>query len=80
MKVASSAITEIKYNPLWVTVTFNHGRSYRYWGVRFKTFREILKSDSIGRAYNELIKGQYRSEVAYRIVIKKRNKILYSEV
>lgn len=64
MKVVSSAIAEVKYNPFWVTVKFNHGKSYRYWGVRFKTFREILKAESVGKAYNELIKGKYRSEVA----------------
>ena len=64
-KVNSSAIEAIAYNPFWVTVKFNHGRKYRYYGVTFRTYRQMRDADSVGRAYNRLIKGKYNSlEVA----------------
>jgi len=61
-KVNSSAIEAIAYNPFWVTVKFNHGKKYRYWGVTYKTYRLFKNAESIGKAYNTLIKGKYRSE------------------
>lgn len=61
MRVNSSAIAKVRYNPFFVTVTFNHGGSYRYKRVPFRTFWEVLRSESVGRAYHSLIKGKFES-------------------
>lgn len=64
-KVKSSAISEVGYNPFWVTVRFTSGKKYRYYGVTYKDYKRLRDSDSVGRTYNKEIKGKYTSlEVA----------------
>lgn len=60
-KVESSAIQSVSYNPLFVTVKFNHGGKYRYYHVAYRIYKALRDADSVGRAYHELIKGQYNS-------------------
>lgn len=57
----SSAISEVRYNPFFVTVKFNSGRKYHYYGVTYKTYKAVINAESVGKAYNSLIKGQYTS-------------------
>ena len=64
MKVNSSAISKVKWNPLWATVVFNHGKKYRYYNVGLGTFIKVIRAESVGKAYNEFIKGKFVSEVA----------------
>jgi hypothetical protein len=46
-----------------MTVVFRSGLSmYRYYDVPFNTYVKVLKSSSIGKSLNTLIKGTYTYE------------------
>ena len=65
----SSNISSVSYMPLQVTeeekgnltVTFKSGMVYSYAMVPLKVVDQMLKAESIGKAFNELIrKGGYK--------------------
>lgn len=58
-KVNSSAISEIGYDKQnnKLAVIFHHGREYEYEGVSEDTFKQFIKAPSIGKYYNQHIKG-----------------------
>ena len=57
--VTSSAISKLGYDlkEKKLKVVFNHGREYEYEGVSEDTFKKFLKAPSIGKFYNQHIKG-----------------------
>lgn len=42
---------------------FRSGKVYRYYGVEEETFRKMLAADSMGKAFNELIRDNYKFEL-----------------
>lgn len=60
-KVNSSCISTISYAHNKLYVGFNSGLTYRYRGVKRKTFKAMLNSDSQGKFYNKEIKGKFDS-------------------
>jgi hypothetical protein len=59
--VVSSAIDNIDYDPrtAQLTVTFNSGRRYAYFGVSPQRYRAFMAAPSKGQYLNYSIKGQY---------------------
>jgi hypothetical protein len=57
--VTSKQVKEVGYDPETKTlaVTFNHGKSvYHYPNVEEKTFKEMIKAESIGKFFGKHIK------------------------
>jgi hypothetical protein len=63
MKVQSSAIAEIDYDPdqQALTVEFTAGGRHRYAEVPAEIHEQLLASSSVGRAFHTLIKGKFES-------------------
>lgn len=61
MKVKSSAISEIEYDEesQSLTVVFPHGGRYRYERVPADVHQQVMESESIGRAFQQLVKSQF---------------------
>ncbi len=57
--VDSSAIDQLQYEYLELSVVFKDGKVYKYLGVSPEVFDVVSKSESIGRAYNNLVKNTY---------------------
>ena len=61
---ASSFVKSIAYDPKMnkgtLEMTLTSGK-YRYYGVPTNVFADLITSPSDGKAYNDLIKGQFRS-------------------
>lgn len=57
--VNSTAISKIGYDvkEKKLSVLFHHGRQYEYEGVSEDTFKNFLKAPSVGKYYNQHIKG-----------------------
>lgn len=58
--VESSNISSVGYDPITKTMTvlFHAGTKYAYANVAEATFTAILKADSVGSAFNKLIKAK----------------------
>lgn len=66
----SSNISGIRYDPIKnpdkaieignLTVTFKNGSQYLYENVPLEVTRKIVSAESIGKAFNELIKADNR--------------------
>ena len=46
-------------------VVFTNGKRYRYDDVSSSTFMELITAESIGKKFNEIIKGKYEYELNY---------------
>jgi len=57
--VKSSAISKIGFDKETnkLAVIFHHGREYEYEGVSEATFKQFINAPSIGKYYNQHIKG-----------------------
>jgi hypothetical protein len=42
-----------------LTVTFTSGKRYRYDSVASNVFTQLIMADSIGKKFNELVRGKY---------------------
>lgn len=62
MSVESSSIDSVGYEDEVLEVRFNNGGLYRYLGVPPQVCFDLLKADSIGRFFNDRIRGSYRCE------------------
>ena len=60
ISVSSSAIAAIGYASGTLRVIFHSGRAYDHPGVPYHVFIEFLHASSMGRYYNEHIRGRYR--------------------
>lgn len=62
-KFESSNIKEFSYNPSdrELQVEFYKGGVYSYEDVPFETLQQVLGSDSIAKAFNSLIRDNYKS-------------------
>jgi hypothetical protein len=64
-KYQSSAIRRLQRIPGkhgGLLVTFQSGSTWLYFGVSNTTAVEMYNSESLGKAYHQLIKGNYRSQ------------------
>ena len=63
MKVNSSAISELDYDQdnLLLTVTWKRGSRSRHEGVPAEVFQQLLASESLGRAFQKLVRNQFPS-------------------
>jgi hypothetical protein len=61
MKVKSSAFSDIDYDPesQLLTVQYSSGQRYRHEGVPEHVYKQVMESDSIGRAFQQLVKNQF---------------------
>lgn len=61
--VASTQIKQLSFNhdTKIVTVAFNNGTAYEYQNVDYERFSAIVKADSVGRAFNALVKGDSKT-------------------
>ena len=59
VNVVSSNLRAIGFDPTSQTmrVEFNNGSMWDYAGVSQETFNAVLNAESVGKAYNALIKG-----------------------
>ena len=56
----SSFVSQVVYHPGKLTVRFKkNNNKYEYFFVPKSVFAQLLKSDSVGAAYGELVKGKY---------------------
>jgi hypothetical protein len=46
-----------------IRVLFTNGKRYRYDGVSSATFMELITAESVGKKFNEIIKGKYEYEL-----------------
>ena len=55
----SNAISKIGYDKTTkrMAVIFHHGREYEYEGVSEDTFKQFINAPSIGKFYNQHVKG-----------------------
>lgn len=60
-KVQSSTIEEIGYNAkdLIMTVVFKNGATYDYQEVPSHVYEAVMESESVGKALNSEVKGNY---------------------
>lgn len=58
-QVVSSQIAAMSFNhdSKIVTVGFTNGQSYEYQNVDYERFQAIVSADSVGKAFNSLIKS-----------------------
>lgn len=61
MKVQSSAIRDVEYDPeaQTLTVEFTHGGRYRYDKVPKDVHERLMQSASIGGAFQQLIRPKF---------------------
>ena len=59
----STAITGIEYSEgrRELTIVFSSGHAYVYAGVSRRTRDQLVKAESVGKAYHQLIRGRYQS-------------------
>ena len=59
--VHSSMIQEVGYNPVdsILAVRFNGGKLFHYEGVPRELYEGVLQSESIGKYFNQHVRGQY---------------------
>ncbi|MUG93853.1 KTSC domain-containing protein [Scytonema sp. UIC 10036] len=64
LPVSSSMADAVGYDPeeQVLQVEFHNGAVYQYYGVEADTWEELHEADSIGRFFNENIRGRYSSE------------------
>ena len=62
--LSSSVLSRVVYTAetQTLTVTFTSGRTYRYTGVPVHMFEALRQSPSVGRYFNEYIRGVYACE------------------
>jgi len=60
--VQSSMIRSVAHEDEVLEVTLTNGRTYRHAGVSAALFAEMQAAESIGRFYNQRIKGQHPFE------------------
>lgn len=58
-EVKSSNIHAIGWEAGALTVHFKNGTSYRYEGVPAEEHAKLMAAESVGRHFNEHIKGKY---------------------
>ena len=60
-QVVSSAIKQLAYDldRRVLTITFTSGNEYDYENFEQDTFESFYKAKSVGRFYNEQVKGMY---------------------
>ncbi len=60
----SSTIAAIRYDPPRerLDIRFTNDRTYRYFGVPDFVYRALLRADSKGRYFNEIIRDGYEYE------------------
>ena len=46
-----------------LVVKFWSGKEYRYKNVEASTFSELITADSVGKKFNEIIRGKYEYEL-----------------
>jgi hypothetical protein len=63
VKVQSSAISDLEYDQenQVLTVTWKSGSRSRHEGVPAEVFQQLLASDSLGRAFQKLVRNQFPS-------------------
>ena len=42
-----------------MVITFKNGRRYRYENVESDTFAKLISADSVGKKFNEIVRGKY---------------------
>lgn len=59
--VFSTMIASVGYDKAeeLLVVTFRNGKSYEYVGVPEDVFRDLTHAVSVGKAFNDLVKGVY---------------------
>lgn len=57
--VSSSAIAAIGYDGYTLVVVFRNSGRYDHPGVPSDVFEELMSADSMGRYYNQNIRGKY---------------------
>lgn len=64
LKVQSSNIDFIDYDQdeEYLTIQFNNGRTYGYFGVPANAVLDMLFSESIGKFFNQEIRDFYETE------------------
>ena len=68
-KILSSALEEADYESGWnildgvgnLVIDFDHGASYRYYGVPRSVYNGLLRAPSKGKYFNANIRNRYRS-------------------
>lgn len=60
--VTSAAIRSIAHEGDVLEVTLTNGRTYRHTGVTAAVFDEMRAAESMGRFYNQRIKGAFPAE------------------
>lgn len=61
IKVSSSVIDKLGYDNKKLYIQFSSGSSYVYRDVDESVFEKLATSDSIGRCYNNTVRGEYES-------------------
>lgn len=69
IKVKSSAISEIAYDGMTLYITFVSNRTYAYYDVAEGIVKSLINAESIGRYFNQKIKGIYEAiDVTNRLI------------
>jgi hypothetical protein len=58
--VNSTAIAAVGYDGSTLRVEFHSGRDYDHHGVPYAVYVGLITADSVGRYYNQHIRGKYR--------------------
>lgn len=65
--VKSSSIASIGHDGEHLTVEFNSGRLYHFANVPPAVHQQVMKADSVGKAFNALVRGKFdHSEITER--------------
>lgn len=59
-QVSSSTISAIGYEDGTLEIEFHHGGRYQYFDVPDTVHQELIEAHSHGKAFHQLIRGQYR--------------------
>jgi len=46
-----------------MVITFKNGSRYRYENVESDTFAKLISAESVGKKFNEIIKGKYEYQL-----------------
>lgn len=58
----SSLLLCAQYQDFRLLLQFNSGKSYIYYDVPYRVYKELIESESAGKYYNRHIKSCYRSQ------------------
>ena len=50
-----------------MVIKFRSGKEYRYKNVDASTFSTLISADSVGKKFNEIIRGKYEYELKYEL-------------